>query len=423
MDSLGSHSLPAELLLDLFGRLSAIDAQSINNAYSGHPYRSVFTDTYNSRMSIPAYFTNYGFDADKIMKVLRESGAYLIGSRAAHFFEPKYVHSKSNWDFLMSTHDKSYIYHFMINMEKLGVEWETLDAMIMRRVLRAYEVQDILPNDAEDYGSESIPVSMQQINTMQDMVKSDKYDTERLTKIINIARRYINNPYKTAILYDDLNAIVGRNSRNETPEVYTTANCNSTVIKGKITLNNKVTNIRLILTSEPTLHDFLLTIPLSTLQCFISGYGACHLYGNVACNFESYYWAQCWSNTKSTNYDITYASEILANKYETRKLSIIPPPKHTPRNLSTKDYGAIVVRAPNKYNWQQIYWDTAQLNHLEVHWKEEDCRTKSQTDKGKQELLEKLNNPEYYKFRKSLLDKINNAYLLMHGVITHSDSD
>ena len=113
--------------------------------------------------------------------------------------------------------------------------------------------------------------------------------------------------------------------------------------------------------------DLLSQLPLSALQCFISAFGAVHMYGNAMAEGRSYEW------TGNNPPDVSDACNLTCGKDILRGISFRSC--DAPRTREAYDTDSTFVRADRPAEWLTEYWEMAMRNSCQIIWTEEREKT------------------------------------------------
>lgn len=275
--------LANETVQHIMDYMPVTDCQSIRDAFKYTLRKDNLIRAYEDRVSVHRYFTNSGFDGHVITDILRRSNAYLISKRALEFFVPGSVDSHCEWTFFIPGSAKS-IYHFAKSMESMKVypvKWQTLPEMICERVLECEESMKI--------SLDALRYAINQIDTTE----LSSFSIHALDELKNHIMMYDDTDEGSSILeigFDQDNEIFVDHAFHEDDPSAT--NFITNMVKGTIESPGSPININISIGTglDKGIQSVMTRHLLSAEQCFLSGFGAFHLYGHLACKKVSYRW-------------------------------------------------------------------------------------------------------------------------------------
>jgi hypothetical protein len=409
MDQHNLSSLPNELLQEIFDDLPITDCQSIRDAHAKTTRKGDFENIYNDRVSLHRYFTNHGLDGKKMVNILANSHAFIIGSRALEFFVPESIASESDWNFFME-YSPPMIYEFMTSMEKMGVVWNSLDRRIYIRMI--YDCKDICARPNEMINA--IETLRQKYDGLdpetEDLIHTMQYLTESITS-------YSDGSGWIKLWYNDDGSIEGSIIPEDQLHTHTDEQDD---VFGRITIDGIQFNVTLSFSEQyqgkGRLMQFLHKFPLSILQCTISGFGAIHLYGKEACKQMSYKWEApsfgqiVEKGSRARELVVLYLDRGFDIRYQPWKKSQV----HTAR--SSNENGCIRILCPAYHNWDTDFWKEMQHQYLDIKWAEM-CTDTIHIPNPDSGNLPKELSEMMHKFESVLSLKLNTEYLQSYGVM------
>lgn len=415
MDPKNLSSFPNELLQQIFDYLPITDCQSIKDAYSNTGRSSDFNKVYDERISLERYFRNSGFDGKEMMKTLADCHTFLTGPKALEYFVPGSTDGETEWNFLVGVSLQKR-YNMMIRMQNLGVEWENLSDMIKRNLIfRDGELCSKIGN---------IKAALENLRSEYSNIDSngsidlDQATFEDIIVEVNNFPVKFNNHSDDAIIhlyYDDSETI--NSLMIEAENLSLNDNINNDMY-GTINLNGTRNTITLSFEHEDDhgIMKFLHRIPLSADQCFISGFGATHLYGDAASKRISYKWDHPSLRFDAANNSI---ETKMISSYMQRGFTIMYKPGSDRTGgtwLNSTSDGVIYVPGHNNINWDDTHFSFTQTMYHDLLW-QESCLCTLHGGPDSQiltgiELVKRMHELDHEK-----LKQVDRHYLIDHAVI------
>lgn len=396
--------IPNEITQDIFDRLPIYECRSMVDAQTKtHEYERTKA-IYDERVSLERYFTRNLYDGKKMMKLLAESDSYLFGSRVIQYFSPGAIDNDSDWNFNMSSSPRLRC-HFMKTMEEFGVEWQDATTSFLNSI-KTGDMTVVMKRSELDF-------------VIEDSKRFELSELHTLAiKLFSDSSRYIPRleGIDTILFFNGKIAENGLSCVDVTSERNSTEFTNMMSLEGIMTFKGKEMKIEAVFVNDPEythiemIHDFCFSIQ----QCFITGFGAVHMYGKLAASNTSYKWDRPeflsdGSNREKTNY--------LTHKYTLRGYQITLRPYDKKSMLKTRSYcdsGSIFIPHPNHLGCADDIWNLMQMKSCHMHWIENRFDTyflyTKYSNYFSQHIMDKCKN-----LKESMAMPLDEEYLTMHA--------
>lgn len=399
-------SIPTEILQNVFDTLSITDCKSIVDAHYEYNMQHARMKTiYDERISLTRYFNLNFINGSNMMRIMAESDTYLLGSRVMEFFTPNSIDEYSDWNFHSSSHPRSR-YHFMKSMEDNGVVWKTAAQTFFDRMSDGYI---------------TIVMTREEFDTIYGQSKSMSLsDTQKsILKRMNNAVSQVRHSIFRQILsfgghsHDGLFHCVDITDQHIESEFIKLS-----VIGGSIELKGKKIPITLSFCNDNSYGhiDMMHDVCFSIEQCFISGFGALHMYSRLASRGISYKWERTEFLSDESN---RLETDQIAHKHTLRGYQI-QCRKYTRNTYINQrnhcDDEAMIIKHPNDLEWNESYWTMAHKLSCQLQW----CEHGFQTSHQKLRLSSLLSREfmcEYKRFRLSQCKDVDDSYLMKYAML------
>lgn len=400
-------SMPTEIIQNVFDILPISDCKSIVDAYDiSESQHKRMKGIHDDRTSLTRYFTRNLTNGDEMMKLLAQTDSYLFGSRAIEFFVPGMSECKSNWNFYISQ-KKEYRYHFMKTMESLGVKWKHVVKTFLERLGK---------------GSVSIVVKQSELALIIKESKKMKLTDFQKYAIRSFETEYVGMRHRhrtdRTLLFFGMIGTDSFECRDITNENEESDFFNMTDIEGTFNIKGKDVKIEVTFVNDPgyghieMLHDVCFSIQ----QCFISGFGALHMYGKLASSSVSYRWDRTEFNSDNSN---LLRTNELAHKYTLRGCQIRCRP-YNERTIKNQrayhDNESIYIPFHNVYGWNKNIWKLFKMKSCYMQWFESKFDTYFQYTKYSNYFSQHFMD-QCDEFRKSMIMTYDETYLLEYGAL------
>lgn len=398
---------PNEISQDVFDKLSIHDCKSILTAYKElpHEYQRI-EGIYEKRVCLKRYFSCNLFDGAKIMKLLAESDSYLTGSRAIEYFTPGVIGNNSDWNFMLSASVNKRC-HFMKSMEQYGVTWKTATESFLEKINK---------------GSLSITIKHSELTIV--IVESRKMNLTDFHKIAIGEFKKIHSKISPSEHIDKtlfFHGIIGTDSfkyRDITDDIDEDDFTNMIVMEGKMIHKGKEITIDISYVNDQhytivnALHDFC----LSAQQCFISGFGALHMYGKLMSSGVSYKWNREGFEIHPSNHA---KNNGLIHKHTIRGCQIKLRSYHEMSMINQRSYNdneSTYIPHDNELRWNENMWKLMQMRSCYMQWYENGFDTYFQYTKYSNyfsmHFMDKCDE-----FRQSLIMPLDESYMRKHATL------
>jgi hypothetical protein len=270
-------TLPYELISELFSKMdiTAMDEvdKQVSSAKDADGRYSKVIAASDERRSILKYLNDNFGNGKKLLTAMGRSDVYISGSRSTEFFCPGSIGSHSDWDFFLP-HNMLAMYHFMRDLEEIGVTWLTPTDSFNRRVMK---------------DGDSITVSVGVLGAL-----TDNGTLEEKIKALNLESvKLIGDPGLGYCNVSVSNGFLEVNFR-EPEDGYEVLLGDICIIHGEIVHHGTVMPVQLITQRRVKDDVCRVTAPFgfhsSVVQSFIGPVSAGHMYGKLASEKKAYGW-------------------------------------------------------------------------------------------------------------------------------------
>lgn len=408
MESKDLSSLPSELLQEIFDGLSIAHCQSIKDSYANSERKDDFEGVYQDRVSLHRYFTSHGLNGKQMMKILANSHAFLIGSRALEFFVPGSITEDSDWNFIIKD-SFAMKYEFMTLMETIGVVWHDLADKIHMRMITNLKDICALPDQIEG-ALVKLKERIEHDDYEAGVMIDDMLDSLNASRVGMMPGSYVAMWYTTD---DQIRSI--EVDENDLPDYTRSRNETSGTIMIHGVKRNVTLSFNAPLGGKRSLMKFLHDMPLSISQCIVTGFGAVHLYGKEACKNVSYRWTDIFS---PWNVEYNLHARTTIESYIKRGVKIMYHPWNTKDQSISRDSDddqCIKILTPVLSGWDGELWKELQHQYLDMRWSEFCMHTVH------------IPHPDAWNFPQELVDTMNQfddrmplnhqmEYMELHGI-------
>lgn len=373
-NTMSFSSLATELLQQIFDYLPIHDSRSVKDAYSHNQLHDKFKKIYGERISIVRYFNNYGIDGKSVMKILAESHAVVVGSRALEFFVPGYATGESDWNFYVPP-SKYFQYHFFKSMESQGVEWQELYEVLYRQVIQKMGHMTLT--------NKNLSLCIHKLKTMDldDWESAALHDIEESYQLLVDDVVGINDATILMLFYedDDMVKVSTGPGRSERREYNRLTDAFGQWKLGRMTYSINISFGQYAISNHKSIMH---TIPVSSHQCFISGFGAQHMYGIAASKNIAYRWENKMmleDRLSPMNPEISSPFGQIINKLLNRRFVV--QYRQVNDNLEPVIFqpygqGSICIPHRDRFGWDEKYWLLMSRYALYHMWKEHLFKTR-----------------------------------------------
>lgn len=273
--------LPAELLDRVTGYLDYNTAKNLAHTVAGtrthydicdNPAHQPLMNSCSERLSIYKYLQHNFGESGKLLEAMSKATAYLSGSRAVEFFAPGSAEPNSDWDIYVP-HRMSTILPFMYKLETMGVSWKTQREMFGINI---------------DSKPQGFVISSQDMYRIQIRGAREEATSRGLGIEIGGLESSDNEWFHVSVDNGTVKVVPHNGARPDYDD-----NLCSVMATGHVSHGGSVTAVQLL--AENRAKDFytpsIFGHHSSCTQAVISPYMAFHIYGDMACNYESYAWS------------------------------------------------------------------------------------------------------------------------------------
>ncbi|USW50923.1 hypothetical protein Slin15195_G042420 [Septoria linicola] len=277
------------------------------------------------------YLRPFFSDPKALMNGMAASNTIISGSRALEFFRPGSCTVDSDWDFYIPN-NKDCAKVMLLALEESGVEFEDVFEPL-RQLLASPTVRTLHVSRQFIY----------RVNWSMELTKDGIQGEAKLRQLVTDACKapvvddvFSDSPPAPAYVKVGNSQLI-IHSKPPTDRSIKMLHCgdnqygqNINIITGHTTQDGRHTKVQLISCHRHSPIELVMAFYGSHIQCFISAYGAAHLYHRLTMSNTAYYWAE--------NMCAKYRPAALAGKakYETRGFTFEPYPSTTK--------GAVILR-------------------------------------------------------------------------------
>jgi hypothetical protein len=399
--------IPNEITQDIFDRLPIYECRSVVDAHAHEDWHDDYERMkaiYDERVSLERYFTRNLCDGKKMMRLLAESDSYLFGSRVIEYFSPGALDEDSDWNFHVSSSPRLRC-HFMKSMEEFGVEWQDATTSFFNSIKTGH-MTIVMKRSELDF-------------VIEDSKRFELSDFHKLAiKVFTDSSRHIRHfmGVDTVLFFEGAIAEGMLHCRDVTIDRESNDFANMMSLEGTIDFRGKEMKIEVVFVNDPEythtelIHDYCFSIQ----QCFISGFGALHMYGKLVASNVSYKWNRVEflsddSNREKTNH--------LAHKYTMRgyQIRLRPYEKDSAiNNRSHCDSESIFIAQLNHLGCNDDIWNLMQMKSCHMYWVENRFDTYFKYTKYSNYFSRHTMN-QCKEFRESVTIPLDEEYLTMHA--------
>lgn len=353
--------IPNEITQDVFDRLPIYECKSVVDAHiNSKSEHKRMEAIYSKRVCLERYFTLNFYDGEQIMKLLAETDSYLLGSRVIEYFSPGTIDKDSDWNFHVSSSPQLRC-HFIKTMEKFGVEWQDATTSFFSSI-KTTHLNIVLKRSELDFiieDSKNFELSDFHQKALKCFVEASSHI--RRSKTVD-----------TILFFQGRVGCESFECTDVTSERNSSDFANIMSLEGIINFKGKEMKVDVSFTNDSEythttlIHDFC----FSAQQCFISGFGAVHMYGKLVASKVSYRWNRVEFLSDNSNQDKT---DSLSHKYALRgyEIKLRPYDKTSMvNNRSYSDSDSIFIPYTNKLKWEDDIWNLMQMKSCAMHWAE-----------------------------------------------------
>jgi hypothetical protein len=400
-------AIPNEITQDIFDRLPIHECRSVVDAHAHEDWHDDYERIkaiYDERVSLERYFTRNLCDGKKMMKLLAESDSYLFGSRVIEYFSPGALDEDSDWNFYVSSSPRLRC-HFMKTMEGFGVEWQDATRSFFDSIKTTHITVAIKRSELEFIIEDSKRFELSEFHQLviKSFIESSAHITPRtiIDKVLFFEGRIGSDSFSCTDVTEE------RESNQFT---------NMMSLEGIINFKGKETKVELVFVNDPEythtelVHDSCFSIQ----QCFISGFGALHMYGKLAASDVSYKWDRVEFLSDDSNQEKTNA---LAHKYTMRGYQIRSRPYDKASMLNNRshcDSDSIFVPYSNQLGCDDDTWNLMQMKSCYMYWIENRFDTYFKYTKYSNYFSRHTMN-QCKELRESMTMPLDEEYLTMHA--------
>jgi hypothetical protein len=397
--------IPNEITQDVFDRLPIYECKSLVDAHKDYnkDYERI-KSIYDERVSLERYFTHNLYNGQKMMKLLAETDSYLFGSRVIEYFNPGTIDKDSDWNFHLSS-SRQLRHHFIRTMEGYGVEWEDVTTTFFNSI-KTTHLNIVIKRSELDFvieDSKSFELSEFYKKALNCFIEASSHipRSNIVDSILFFEGRIGCESFECTDVTSE------RNSENF---------ANIICLEGIIKLKGKEMKLSLSFTNDDEyshinlIHDFC----FSAHQCFISGFGAVHMYGKLLASKVSYKWNRAEFLTDESNREKT---DALAHKYTLKGYEIRLRPYDKTSMINNRSYSdseSIFIPYTNKLKWDHDIWNLMQMRSCTMHWVENRTDTYFKFTKYSN-YFSRHTMSRCSTFRKSITMPVDKEYLTMYA--------